>query len=639
MKAIRTIVCYPNLLPFEPTEDNVDKFMETMAENGVTHIQVNHLPDLMHPEQISQPDNVYLWFANFGPPLDLFVSSSLNEGVYPEMYLERNRRVLLRFADSARRHGISPMMYLCEPRFVPERFFLKHPALRGPRVDNPTCSRTPLYALCTDLPEVRGHYREMMAKIMDIIPDLSMISLFTSDSGAGFDYNPDTYAGPNGAGFNKGVPLEKRVVRFLSTLLDEGRRRNKGFSINLTSGFSPEWREKILEAAPEGVVGSVYGLYDWEGGLEEQWGYHQALWGVPKAKWNIKTLDRAAAAKDRYDDMKRRFDVAARGGISPIVHAELPTTDYPRPLRYTPHPFETIRVMKLLAEMGVERIAAWGVMSPKSLVAHDVNSAAMKAVNEDIGADPAEIVSAIAEKWAGKKHAGALSEAWKICDRAWCRRPMWIHCGLPKQALPGPLVPDLTALKKEEVAYYRTVAIDDLEMIQGVGSFVRNEPDESVRDFVIDKIYLKETLPGLKKAVAILDGEIRKASDAKFAAVLKEQRDHIMFGYLVQVSHYNWYDAGRYISPGNRPTYRRSMREIIDDELRNTEKMIRLLDGRLEKFIRMMPSDFMTYEFGPGFVSQLRERVKVMKKHRDDKVRDLSGMLGKIRMYLREMEK
>ena len=378
IKAIPEMVCYPNLLPFETTEANVDAFIRSLAGAGVTNVQVNHLPDLMHPELLNQPANVYLWFANFGPPLDLFFSSGLNRGLYPEMYLERNRNVLLRFANSARKHGIKPLLYLCEPRFVPERFFDKHPTLRGPRVDNPTCSSSPLYALCTDLPEVRQHYREMMAQAMELVPDLSLVSIFTSDSGSGFDYNPDTYAGPNGAGFNQKFPLEKRVNRFLSLLCEEGRRKNPEFNVNLTSGFSPEWREKILASAPEGVIGSVYGLYDWEGGLEEQWGYHQALWGVPKAKWNVRTLDRAEAAKDRFADMKERFDLAARGGKNPIVHAELPTTDYPRPLRYTPHPFETIRIMKDLNRIGAKRLALWGVINPLELVPQDINMEAMK---------------------------------------------------------------------------------------------------------------------------------------------------------------------------------------------------------------------------------------------------------------------
>ena len=633
MNAIRDIVCYPNLLPFETTEKNVDGFMAAMADAGVTHVQVNHLPDLMHPEQLNQPDNVYLWFANFGPPLDLFVSSTLNSGLYPEMYLERNRKVLLRFAAAARRHGIKPLLYLCEPRFVPERFFVSHPTLRGPRVDNPTVSRQPLFALCTDIPAVREHYREMMAKIMGLVPDLSMVSIFTSDSGAGFDYNPDSYAGANGAGFNARVPLEKRAVRFLSIFLEEGRRKNKSFTVHLTSGFSPENRRKILDLAPPGIVGSVYGLYDWEGGLEEQWGYHQAVWGVPKPRWNVRNLDRAAAASDRFADMKERFDVAARGGREPIVHAELPTTDYPRPLRYTPHPFETIRLMKDLARLGARRLSAWGVISPRSLVPQDVNRETMKAVNRRIDADPGAIVRGLAERWVGKRHALALVTAWTLCDRAWTRRPMWNHGGLPKQALPGPLVPDLKALKREEIAYYRTVALDDMELIQGQAAFVPHEADERNRDFVLRQLYERETLPMLRRAAATLEAEARRAAP-KAAAVLRRQAEHILYAYLYQRSHYNWYEAGRYLSPGPKPGRGRSMRAIVDDEIRVTRQMIRMLRGRQEQFIRTMPSDFMTYEFGPRFVEHLKLRIRVMQAHRNDRPRDMSSELGRVRQYL-----
>lgn len=637
MNTIPDLICYPNILPFETTEANVDAFMRAMDGAGVTNVQINHLPDLMHPELLNQPDNVYLWFANFGPPLDLFFSSELNRGLYPEMYLERNRTVLLRFAAAARRHGLKPLIYLCEPRFVPERFFQKHPTLRGPRVDNPTCSSRPLYALCTDLPEVRAHYREMMAQLMEVVPDLSLASIFTSDSGSGFDYNPDTYAGPNGAGFNKKFPLEKRVNRFLSLLCEAGRKKNPEFSVNLTSGFSPEWREKILAAAPDGVVGSVYGLYDWEGGLEEQWGYHQALWGEPKAKWNVRTLDRVEAARDRFADMKTRFDVAARGGKNPIVHAELPTTDYPRPVRYTPHPFETIRIMKDLARIGVKRLALWGVINPPELVPQDINMEAMKAANADIAADPVTLVTRIAEGWVGAKHAAALVEAWRLCDVAWTQRPLWLHGGLPKQALPGPLVPDLTALKSDEIAYYRTVALDDLEKIQGLGAFVRHEADERNRDYVLNELYEKRTLAGMRQAVALLEKEAAGA-DAGQATILLRQRDHIRFGYLIQRSHYNWYEAGRYIVPGADPGQGRSMPEIVDDEIQVSRDMIAMLERRQAQFIRTMHSDTMTYEFGPGFVGHLALRIEVMKKHRNDPPRNLTGMLGKYIAYLKDME-
>jgi hypothetical protein len=118
-----------------------------MQRAGVNHVQIRSVPDLMHPELLNQPENIYLWFSDFGPSSDLFFSSDLNRRLYTEMYLERNLNVLLWFVESSRRHDIKAMLYLCEPQFVPERFPQRHPTVCGPKVDNATCSTRPLYPL------------------------------------------------------------------------------------------------------------------------------------------------------------------------------------------------------------------------------------------------------------------------------------------------------------------------------------------------------------------------------------------------------------------------------------------------------------------------------------------------------------
>lgn len=637
MKTLKEIYCYPGLLPFETNEENANRMMASLAEAGVTHVQINHLPDLMHPEQLAQPGNVYLAFANFGPPLDLYVSSQYNHGLWPEMYLDRNLACLKRFAAAARKHGIKPILYLCEPRFVPERFFQKNPTLRGPRVDNPTCSTTPLFALCTDMPEVKAHYREMMGKILELVPDLAAVSIFTSDSGSGFDYNPHSYAGSNGAAFNRGIPLEKRVSNFLALLLEEGRKKSPDFEVHLTSGFDPEMRAKILSIAPRGVVGSVNGLYDWEGGLEEQWAYHQAMWAPGGPKWNIRNLDRKSAYAERFADMKQRIAASATKGDEPLVHAELPTTDYPRPLRYTPQPFEVIRIMKAYAELGVKRLTAWGVMSPRELVPHDVNAAAFRDINENISAEPDALVRGIAVSWVGEKYADVLLKAWQECDFAHCRRPNWA-LGINKILFPGPLVPDLTALKPDEMSYYKTIALADLERIQGLGSFIPFEADEQDRDFVLNEIYEKETLPGLDHAASLLEKAAASATPA-VSAVLRQQAEHIRFAWLFQRTNRNWYEAGQHLVQGVGAKPRRAFGAIVDDEITVTREMITLLDGRVARFIRSYPSDNMTYEFGDGLVGQLQARIRVMQRHRDDTPLPLGDRLEKVKAHLAALAK
>jgi len=623
---MKSVVHYPNLpvVAHDPAE--LRSFMATLKDARVTDVAINHLPDLMHPELLSQPENVYLWFANYGPPLDLFVSSTLNRGLYPETYLARNRRSLLMFAEAAREAGIRPMLYLCEPRFVPERFFLRHPTLRGPRVDNPVCSVRPLFALCTDREEVRQHYREMLEKIMRLVPDLSMLTIFTSDSGSGFDYNPDNYAGANGAGFNKGIPLEVRVRNFLELLLEVGRGVNPDFEVHLTSGFPPEERARILRHASPGIVGSVYGLYSWEGGLEDHWAYHQS----PR---DLASLDREKAREARKKDFAERFAQAAIGGREPIAHAELPTCDYPRPLRYTPHPFETVRILRDLQEIGFQRISPWGVLSPKHLVPDDINRDAFVAALDHSGS-PEEVVADLAVRWVAEKSASdALLSAWRDCDEAFRTRPLWSHMGLSKFEWPGPMVPNLTALREEEEDYFMTEALRDFRDIQGVGANIPHEPDESNRTYVLENIYHGVTLPLLTRAVKTLEDAAAKARPDVSAKLLR-QRDHILCFLYHQQSSCNWYEVGRYLVPGKGTWEKgRTLLEIIDDEIALTERFITLMEGREKQFLRLFFDDFATYDLGPGIINQLRYRITVMQEHRNDAVYPLTERLYWKRAY------
>jgi hypothetical protein len=295
-----------------------------------------------------------------------------------------------------------------------------------------------------------------------------------------------------------------------------------------------------------------------------------------------------------------------------------------------------VRVIKDVVKMGGKSVALWGVISPKQLVPYDVNAAAFKMINADIKADADKIVRAIAEKWVGKKHAQVLFDAWKKFDHAWSRRPMWT-VGIHKEAWPAPLVPDLTLVTPEEKAYYHTIGGGELDRISGIGWYLPQESDERNRDYVIGEIYEKQLLPVLLECSNILAKEAAKAT-GEAAKVLKNQSEHMRFGHLFMRTHYNWYDAARYLIPSDNPRYGRTMQEIVDDEIKNTEETIKLIDGQADRFLCLMLSDHMTHEIGKGIVGQLKKRVVVMKAHRKDKARNLSKELRKMRDYLKSIK-
>ena len=70
--------------------------------------------------------------------------------------------------------------------------------LRGARIDHPRESFRPRYTLALAHPAVQEHYRELLRRILEVVPDLGFIHLWTNDSGAGFEFVSSLYAGRNG---------------------------------------------------------------------------------------------------------------------------------------------------------------------------------------------------------------------------------------------------------------------------------------------------------------------------------------------------------------------------------------------------------------------------------------------------------
>jgi len=177
-----------------------------------------------------------------------------------------------------------------------------------------------------------------------------------------------------------------------------------------------------------------------------------------------------------------------------------------------------------------------------------------------------------------------------------------------------------------------------MDLLQGVGFFVPHEPDERNRDFVLDHLYDEETLPNLCSAVERLDRELKSATGGA-ADVLERQRDHIRLAYLYQRSLRNWFEAGRYIAPGKKPGRGRSMTRIVDDEIQVTNEMIALTDGRADQLLLLNPlGDTMMYAHGPGYVAKLKQRVAVMKQHRNNPPRDLTPGMKALIDYWKEID-
>jgi hypothetical protein len=204
---------------------------------GFSHAEVNGLAFPV-PLESGPKGEVYYRFYTYGPALDQFVASRLNKGIYPDDYLQANLNNLKTNAELAERYGLTPGLVCFEPRSVPEKLLQRYPMLRGARVDHPIRSFQPRYNLSIGHPVVREHYDEMMENLMKAVPALEYISVWSNDSGAGFEYTSSLYVGRNGGGYvirewkgDKEIAeaAANNLVRFMHVLRDAGRKVNPKF--------------------------------------------------------------------------------------------------------------------------------------------------------------------------------------------------------------------------------------------------------------------------------------------------------------------------------------------------------------------------------------------------------------------------
>ena len=177
-----------------------EQYAATLAEAGFTHLEVNSL-HTHFPYEDSVPGEYYSQFYSYCPGFNHFIDTPLTRGIWPAQYLDANLARLQSLAELGRQYGLKPGVCLYEPRSLPERFFQRYPTLRGARIDHPFRSRLPRYTMAQDHPVTQQHYRLAVQALMQAVPDLDAMSIWTNDSGGGFEHTASLYIGRNGGPF------------------------------------------------------------------------------------------------------------------------------------------------------------------------------------------------------------------------------------------------------------------------------------------------------------------------------------------------------------------------------------------------------------------------------------------------------
>jgi hypothetical protein len=614
------------------TQKSFDRtqYIKYCARIGVTHVEVNGLAYPMGIEE-GVKGETYQMFYTYCPALDQFVYSELNKGIYPYYYLSANLGYLKDNAALAVKYGLTPGLLCFEPRNVPEQLLEKYPMLRGCRVDHPFRSFKPRYNLTITHPRVLEHYAEMMSKLMSEVPQLGFMSVWTNDSGAGYEHTKSLYVGRNGGAYlirewknDEEIArlAGENILRFLRTLRDAAAKTNPDFRVVT--------RLESFYGEHETVWAGLGNKIDVETNtlLARGWDMPYAHPKYPEIK------DVAGTLYHNYLDPKEKLvmnELESKGGEVHYMFSQGLMNMF-ESLIGIPFPWQTYKKLKSMKEVGVRYNLSAGGFNPPDLVPYAVNHEIFRKFffNPDLNID--EVVKDIAEKWAGA-HYPELIEAWKYIEDAILAYPipnmMHSNFGFTWYRLwCRPLVPNIEAIPESERAYYENFMCTTPHNPQNVdlAKDVLFELTTQERCELADKRYKEYLWEPMNKALKILQQNFNAIPENdKAKQVFYDQyiRARALKCWLKTIQSSAEWVAGvhGYIKSDDKSKkaeYKKMVQAMIKEEIENAKDFIELFTTSKIEFMAVSKEGETPLIYGKNLPELVKKKILLMEKHIDD---------------------
>ncbi|HEX9659845.1 MAG TPA: hypothetical protein VGA18_06060, partial [Rhodothermales bacterium] len=576
-----------------------DAYARRLAEAGFTHIEVNGLstPFAVEP---GVPHEYYAQFYTYCAGLHHFVDNDLLRGYYPAEYLQANLNRLKKMAAIGRKYGLKPGILCFEPRSLPDAFFDKYPTLRGARVDHPFRSHLPRYCLAQDHPVTHRHYRDLIQNMMGAVPDLAYMSVYTNDSGAGFEHTASLYVGRNGGPY----------------LIREWRNHDK---IAQAAAYSAtrllrSWREAAAEVNPEfEVIMRIepfkvehdYLLEGFGDGVTIEApsmlvrGYH-----LPYSHPRYPEQESAAGTifQTEVDETEvEKLEAFRARGFEPKLTYSASTGFNIEPLLGIPFARMLHSKMESMRDKGFRHISALGGLLNTAEAPYWPNPEVIRAVQVNPSASIDETLKSAAARWVGAESADKLVACWDAVEEAvyyfplvplysgfgYCWLRIWVR----------PFVPNLEAVPKEDRLPFERfmVSTPNNPSINDLGSDVLFELITAKSGRSQMEAFDKNALPRIEKALALTE-EFAAGSTGKAHEVFDDlaQRIRALRVWAICVRNVCAWVAcvHGYLQSDDASEKARlkdELQEMIDLDLKNTQDLIDLWNTATVEF--MLVSD------------------------------------------------
>lgn len=606
---------------------NPEAYVRRLAECGFTHVEVNGLATHI-PFEPGVPNEYYNQFYTYCPALSQFVDSTLTRGLYPHEYLQANLNHLKRLAGLGRKYGLRPGLLCFEPRTLPEHFFDRYPTLRGARVDHPFRSHKPRYTLAQDHPATRDHYRQLMENLMREVPDLAYLSVWTNDSGSGFEHTASLYVGRNGGPYmirewrsheKIAEAAGRSALRWLRLLQETAAAVNPDFEVILRIEPFKVEHDVIMSGMGNGLAIEAPSLL--------VRGYH-----LPYHHPNYPEQESAAGTIFHVDmdDTEREKLAACRAqGFEPKLTYSAGSSFNLEPLLGIPYPRLLHRKLTALRRMDVRCVNAFGGLLHVEKTPYWPHPDVIRAVQltPDVPIDA--VLRRTAARFAGETHADELVGLWDRVEEAVSFLPLvplYSSFGFPwMRTWVRPLVPDIEAIPREDRLYYERflVSTPNNPSINDLGrdvlfDLITQESGRQMADQIDANV-----LPRLRE---VLDrvGPLAEDAAGPARAVFADLRDRIRALRCWAVTQRNtcaWV-AGVYgyletDDASCRAAFRQYLDEMIRLDLENTRELLDLWENSPTEFMLVSDVGETSSIFGENFGDLLRRKIELTEQYAD----------------------
>jgi len=558
------------LKPFGRVEINVS----TLADKGF--------------HDVPEGRNFWYEYTSYNPTPYKFFPDPKIAPFIPEEFVKKNRELLLAKAEILREYGLGAAFWSYEPNYLPEEFFDEYPHLRGARVDHPRRGNTPAFAPCISVKETREMFANMVAELLENVPEIHTFFFKTNDAGSGICWSDWQYTGPNGPTHCKDHSMGERVASLMNSFKAGAVKADQEVSIYLTgSMFSDEEKTDIFAHLPEGC-------YFQSHNSDKVRGISSMITGSYPVRGLLFPLN-----------ILRSTNALARGSANTV--------------------FITFRASY---DRGYERLEASGKFI--DLLAEQLGA-------PDPGGEKAIMkeLRTICEEWAGEASAQQLYDAFIQIDEAnrfksdSMRGPTGIYWGVSGRHITRPLVVAPDRLSKEEEAYFLPHVFNPSEKEARM-----DYTDIHGAHREVSASAVKSYVARINRAISLMEGISETAPEKAF---IEDMTTALKIYNSIFRSLGNFGEAQAIRDrnteklsvpphrPDKTPTWEgdpdlQLFNAAMRDELDNTQELIDLLEGGGMKFLSHADDPLYedTFLLGPDLVDQLKLKRKIMLAHWTD---------------------